>query len=209
MSSRSSSRNPEYDRGRASVVYQHQQGLGGWLKSFRWNWYVTLTFSHDISSERARAVLESYLSELEAIHRDTLSCLIATEQKTFSGLGKPAGRVHFHLLVGCAVSLTERAFSDLWEHPRYGGNRTSGAAADVQAYDPDGDAAFYVLKSTDHSAWDPIFRNLELVSPVAPASAANNCRTRRKLRRSAERRACAIAGSVLTAKPSPIRKRMG
>ncbi len=205
----SDSRNPEDDRSHASVVRKHRQSLGAWLQTFRWNWYVTLTFSHDISSETASAVLESYISELEATHKDTLSCLIATEQKTVSGLGKPAGRVHFHLLVGCAVRLTKRAFSDLWEQPRFGGTRVSGTAAEVRAYDPRGDATFYLLKFMKDPEWDPILRNLELVSPVAPACAAHCTRTRRKLRRHAERRARAAADPSLTTQPFEIRKRLG
>ena len=57
----STPRNIQHDRCRASVVYQHQQRLGGRLKSFRWNWYVTLTFSHDLPSEEASGVLEALL----------------------------------------------------------------------------------------------------------------------------------------------------
>ncbi len=115
------------------------------------------------------------------------------EQKTISGLGKPAGRVHFHLLVGCSMRLTKATFTDLWERVCYGGSWTTGEAADVQEYRPEGNAAIYLLKCLDDPGWDWEERNLELVSPVPPASAAHHSRLRWKLRRSAERRAIADA----------------
>jgi hypothetical protein len=156
---------------------------GHWFKSFNWRWWVTLTFSHDLSTFKADALLREYINELEAIHHDSFSCLVAREQKTLSGCGKPAGRVHFHLLVGCVANLTVKSFTDVWEAPRFGGKRASGAAAHVMLYDPTRDAAFYCFKFLQDPSWDWDHHNLELLSPIAPLSAKSSSRMRRKLRR--------------------------
>ena len=115
--------------------------------------------------------------------------MIAQEQKTYSGSGKPAGRVHFHLLIGGAVNLPAKAITDWWQLPKFGGSRTSGAGADVRAYDPNRGAVNYLLKFQADPAWDVRYRNLELLSPLMPESAATCSRMRRKLQRCEERRA--------------------
>jgi hypothetical protein len=149
--------------------------------------------------------LNEYLNKLEAIHRDSLSCLIAQEQKTLSGSGKPAGRVHFHLLMACAINLTATSISDLWQLAEFGGSRTSGAGADVRPYDPNRGAVNYVLKFSKDPAWDWDFRNLELLSPLTPVSAAISSRMRRKLARSGEQRIKAATQSLRLTRFTPTK----
>jgi len=115
--------------------------------------------------------------------------MIGQEQKTYSGSGKPAGRVHFHLLIGSAVNLPALAIVNWWQLAKFGGSRTSGAGADVRTYDPNRGAVNYLLKFQSDPGWDVRFRNLELLSPLTPASAATSSRMRRKLQRCEERSA--------------------
>lgn len=188
MASSKRSREMWYDRWPTAVDRSNQQEYAAWFRTFRWSHYITLTFSRDVSSRQADELLEEYLSELEAHIRAPLSCLIAQE-RTYSGLGMPPGRVHFHLLVGCAKSVPKEVFSNLWEQPRYGGNRVKGKSAQVLEYDPVISASYYLFKALHDSSWDWRPRRLEMVSRTKPKSYGTSSRTRRSLRRQAERRA--------------------
>jgi len=189
----SSEQNDYSDRNGGRMMIEAGRNMAEWLYEWEWKWWITLTFSNDVSRERATALLNDYLNEVETTYRDSLSCVIAQEQKTLSGSGKPAGRVHFHLLIGCAIDLDARPLQELWQLSKFGGDRTSGAGADVRRYDPQRGALTYLLKFQQDPAWDFTFRNLELLSPVPPKSAATSAKVRRKLRRSTERR---LAGSM-------------
>jgi hypothetical protein len=192
-----------------AVRLSNLEMYGQWMQTFHWKWWVTLTFSNDLSRERANVILKEYLNELEAKYHDSFSCLIAQEQKTFSGSGKSAGRVHFHLLVGCAANLTVRAFTDLWQQSRFGGKGTSGSSAHVEPYDPEKDAAYYCFKLLQDRSWDWDFHNLEMVSATPPMSAQHNARTRRKLHRRAERQALFAREKFSPSVDKPIRRHMG
>jgi hypothetical protein len=160
-----------------------------WVRTWDWKYWVTLTFSRDVGRDEANALLNDFLNELEAALHDSLTCMIAQEQNTLSGSGKPAGRVHFHLLIASAVKLTPSAIVNWWQLPKFGGSRTAGAGADVRPYDPHRGGASYLLKFQKDPAWDVRYRNLELLCPDAPESAATSSRMKRKLRRCKERRA--------------------
>ena len=105
------------------------------------------------SAERASALLEDYLNEIEALVKAPLSCLISME-KHYSGLGMPAGRVHFHMLIGCARTLDPKRMDEIWSEPRYGGTWVKGKSALILPYDAAIDASFYMFKSLNDPAWD-------------------------------------------------------
>lgn len=122
-----------FDSGRTSHDVRQQQEYATWFRNqFRWDWYLTLTFSGELSSQHASNLLHEYLREIEEKVHAPLSCLIAKEQK-YSGLGKPSGRVHF---ISCShATRTYKEFlRDHWQQPKYGGDRTSGPSADVRPY---------------------------------------------------------------------------
>jgi hypothetical protein len=177
------------DRNGGHLLMEGRRNQANWVRTWNWRWWVTLTFSRDVGRDEANAILDDFLDKLEATHHDSLTCMIAEEQKTLSGSGKPAGRVHFHILIGSAVKLTANTIMNWWQLPKFGGSRTSGAGAHVRAYYPRRGAANYILKFQKDPAWDVRFRNLELLSPLTPASAATSSSIRRKLRRCEERRA--------------------
>ena len=72
---------------------------------------------------QARALLERFLRELEIRSANTLTCLIVREEKC-SGLGMPAGSLHYHLLVATSANLTVEVFQDYWNRLPYGGAHT-------------------------------------------------------------------------------------
>ncbi len=175
-----------YDRLPIHRDIYHQQNHADWWRQFPWDFYVTLTFSKDRSADRATALLEEYLNEIEALVKAPLSCLISMEKK-YSGLGMPAGRVHFHLLIACARPLDPKRLEDPWTQPRYGGTWVSRKSAFIVPYDAAIDASFYMFKSLSDPAWDWNSRNLDLISPARPASCATSKRARRRLRRNQKR----------------------
>lgn len=177
---------------------QLRQAYADWFRTFNWSWYVTLTFSRDRKKIDAEILLEQYLRQVEELIRAPLSCLIAPEEKP-SGLGKEAGRGHFHLLVGSASSiLTESTFKDLWHQPNYGGTWVSkpktadqhlcpAESAHVVPYDRSIDASFYLFKTMGLTDWDWSVRRLHFVCPTPPASAATSTQMRSVLKRQAAR----------------------
>lgn len=171
------------DRLPTSVDRYAQQQYADWFRTFRWSWWVTLTFDREVSSQEANALLKRYLRELEVRSADTLSCLIVEERKHYSGLGKPAGRIHFHLLMAAAADLTAEVLQEYWERMPYGGERTTGPCAHVQAYDHSLSPAYYLFKAMHASAdgwelWRP-----ELISPARPASWHTSAKARKSIRR--------------------------
>ena len=177
------------DRNGGRLVMEGRKNQAEWLRTWNWRYWATFTLSRDIGREQGNALLDDCLGELEAAFHDSLTCMIGQEQKTYSGSGKPAGRVHFHLLIGSAVNIPALTIVNWGQLMKFGGNRTSGAGADVRVYDPNRGAVNFLLKCQADPAWDVRFRNLELLSPLTPASAATSSRMRRKLQRCEERRA--------------------
>ena len=176
------------DRWPTSVDRYTQQQYADWFRTFRWSWWLTLTFDREVGSLQATALLERYLRELEVRSAAPLSCLIGQEQKHYSGLGKPAGTIHFHVLVSSTADLSVEVFKQYWERLPYGGERTSGPSAHVERYDQGRSPAYYIFKTLHESpdGWE--LRRPEIMSPVRPASWHTSARTRRSIRRQEKRR---------------------
>jgi hypothetical protein len=189
-------RNEYNDRTGGRLVIENRPAELEWLRDWGWKYWVTLTSSRNIGRDEENARVDDFLNELEAAHHDSLSCMIGQEQQTISGCGKPAGRVHSHLLIASAVNLTASTIANWWQLPKFGGSRTSGAGAFVKPYDPHRGAISYLLKFRADPAWDVRYRNLELLSPIIPASATTSSSMRRKLRRCEERRTGGAAKPV-------------
>jgi hypothetical protein len=191
-----------YERCSTPVAIQRRQAYADWFRTFHWRWYLTLTFFQDRKRNHADVLLEQYLREVEEHLHAPLSCLIAPEEKQ-SGLGKEAGRGHFHLLVGCGPVLTPSTFVNVWRQPNYGGTWVgkrktagqkleAGESAYVVPYDASIDASFYLFKTMATSDWDWSLRRGHLISPEVPASAAESKQIRRLLARQAARSADAV-----------------
>jgi len=191
-----------YERCSTPVAIQRRQGYADWFRTFHWSWYLTLTFSRDMTRNHADVLLEQYLCELEVLIHAPLSCLIAPEEKQ-SGLGMGAGRGHFHLLVGCGPVLTPNTSVNIWRQPNYGGTWVgkqktagqkleAGESAYVVPYDASIDASFYLFKTMATSGWDWSLRRGHLISPEPPASAAQSKQVRRLIAHQAGRSADAV-----------------
>ena len=208
MSKTRSTKIAQCDRWATSVVRYHQQQCADWFREFKWSWYLTLTFDREVGSMQASALLELYLRDLEIRGRDTLSCLIVKEQKHYSGFGKPAGRVHFHLLVSTTADLTANVFENYWQRPQYGGAWTAGPSALALPYDPAISATYYLFKTLYESPDNWELRREKLVSPTRPSSwhtsaeirsaiRRQKARSRDARRRDAVRKLAEPAGSVV------------
>ena len=173
-----------YERCNTPVALHLRQGYADWFRTFDWSYYVTLTVSRDRKRNHADFLLEEYLRQVEQQIRAPLSCLIAPEEK-YSGLGMPAGRAHFHLLVGCGAIVSPSKFVDIWRQPNYGGTWVSKRKANdekleardsayVLPYDRSIDASFYLFKTMGSSDWEWSLRRGHLISPQQPASAARS-----------------------------------
>jgi hypothetical protein len=114
-------KNVPYNSRKTAGALELQQEYAAWFNTANWNWYLTLTFSRERTRDCADALLEEYFNVLEEGLRTPLSCLIAPEQK-YSGLGNYACRPHFHILVGCAPTVSAKNFSDIWRQPKFGGS---------------------------------------------------------------------------------------
>lgn len=165
-----------------------QQQYADWFKTrFSWDWYITLTFSCDPSSERAKVLLREYLREIEVTARAPLACLIAEERTTYSGLGLPGGRVHFHLLIRGARSMNANVLREWWRQKRFGGDRTSGSSADARVYKETISATNYLFKNLYNSSWDWSDWRLGQASKRKPASFATSSKARRTWKRQQQR----------------------
>lgn len=172
---------------RTSSGLKLKQQHGEWFRTFNWRWFATFTFSTHRSPAEASALLASYFEEVEREVHAPLSCLIAPEYEKFSGVGKPSVRIHFHTLIACTGLLQADRLRDLWQQKRFGGDQTKGPSAYIVPYDPKQDAASYCFKQLPDPSWDWSCRHLELVCPQRPESYHTSARTRRTLRRHADR----------------------
>jgi hypothetical protein len=207
-----------YERCTTPVALHLRQSYADWFKTFAWSFYLTLTFSRDKKRDQADSLLEEYLREVERHIRAPLSCLIAPEEK-YSGVGMPAGRTHFHLLVGCGPVLAPSTLVNIWRQPNYGGTWVSkhkandekleaGESAYVLPYDRSIDASFYLFKTMGTSDWNWSLRRGHLISPQEPASAARSTQMRRvRLRQSARRYETADSRGVMAYSSSKCRKK--
>lgn len=199
----STKRNEYNDRNGGRLVIGNRPDELEWLRDWGWKYWVTLTSSRNIGRDEENARVDDFLNELEAAHHDSLSCMIGQEQQTISGCGKPAGRVHSHLLIASAVNLSASTITNWWQLPKFGGSRTAGSGAFVKPYDPHRGAVSYLLKFREDPAWDVRYRNLELLCPDTPASAATSSSMRRKLSRCKQRRQGAAATQPVRISRSP------
>jgi hypothetical protein len=210
-----------YERCNTPIALELRQGYADWFRTFRWSYYLTLIFSRDRKRNHADFLLESYLQEIEKFSRAPISCLISPEEK-YSGLGMPAGRVHFHILVGCSSIVKQDTFVNTWRQPNYGGTWVSkrrvnnqklqaSESIDIQPYRSSIDASYYLFKTMGLSDWEWSLRRGHLVSPEPPASTMRSTKMRRYLSRQAARYPQLplyadgpIAGTNMSLRPVPL-----
>ena len=166
--------------------YLRQQYANWFRTDFRWDIFATLTFSHDLTSTRANAVLGTYLRKIEKEVRAPLACLIA-EERGSAAVGGATGRVHFHLLIHCSKPLDLLHLTDVWREDCFGGDRTVGPSAVVRAYEEAISAAFYMMKGLRDPGWGWSEWRLDGASIRKPKRLATSKEARRMRKRQQER----------------------
>ena len=166
--------------------YLRQQYADWFRAAFHWDIFATLTFSHDLTSARANAILGIYLRFIEEEVRAPLACLIAEEQGSSVRAGD-AGRAHFHLLIRCAEPLDPAHLTDVWRKDCFGGDRTAGPSAVVRAYEKEISTTFYMMKDLRNPKWGWSEWRLEGASRRKPERLATSAEARRRWKRQQER----------------------
>jgi hypothetical protein len=161
--------------------YLRQQYADWFRRDFRWDIFATLTFSRDLTSTHANALLGVYLRGIEEEVRAPLACLIAEEQGP--SRADATGRVHFHLLIHCAKPLDPVRLTDVWRKDCFGGDDTSGPSAVVRPYEKKISATFYMMKELRNPKWGWSEWRLEGASKRKPKSFATSTKARRRWKR--------------------------
>jgi hypothetical protein len=170
--------------------YLRQQYAEWFRADFHWDIFATFTFSHDLTSTRANAILGIYLRTIEEEVRAPLACLIAEERGP--SRADASGRVHFHLLIHCAKPLDLVHLTDVWRQDCFGGDRTVGTSAVVRAYEKGISATLYMMKGLRDPKWGWSEWRLEGASKRKPKRFATSTKARRRWKRQHERtRQCA------------------
>jgi hypothetical protein len=154
--------------------------LACWVRTVNWKFFCTFTFAWKVSDQQAEKVFAEFVNRLEHQLRCEI-CFVRGDEKRFSGCGKPASARHFHVLLTCIAPVNAKYIESVWQS--MAGNRSDGAGALVENYDPQENGAAYVLKCINQPEGDWAFRNLELFHPELKETQTVNARWRRKLRR--------------------------
>jgi hypothetical protein len=91
-----------YERCSTPVAIERRQAYADWFRTFRWSWYITLTFSRDRTKRYADILLEQYFRDVEELIHAPLSSLIAPEEKQSGGV-PPFGETDCNLTVCCLL----------------------------------------------------------------------------------------------------------
>lgn len=148
--------------------------------SVPWQLFVTLTFAWSVSDAQALKVFQTFIGSLEKATFSPIA-YVRGDEKRFSGCGKPAAPLHYHLVMASAAQLPPSLLSNVWM--QLAGRRSEGVSAYVQPYDPALPGVNYILKRflLPDGDWNP--RNLDLYL----SSQTINKRARRRMRRQQER----------------------
>jgi len=133
--------------------------LGEFLSEFRWDWFVTLTFEHEVKSFTAYRRCKAWLGDLERAAAFPIAWFRADEY------GERTGRFHLHLLIANVEHLHRLTWMKRWEQ--------RNGYARILPFDPGLGAAFYVSKYVTKQAgeWDisdnlGAFRVQQVVLPL-------------------------------------------
>ena len=118
------------------------EAQGTWLKTFPWDFYFTGTFAKPVTANGARFLLSQFVEKIEQASSTTVNMFWAVEKGTIGG------NVHVHGLIGNTGTLPPSCGSEsrscasicathLWHVGK----------AQVQPYEPNGAAPFYISKT--------------------------------------------------------------
>jgi hypothetical protein len=169
-----------------------------WLRPVSWQWFVTLTFPWNVTSETADAKLKQWLNLIERTMRTRVCFVAGKERKPRShGMEVPW---HFHLLVTSRVDIPEELLRGGWRtlvSSAARRHREVEAVSDrevkkdahvddnvvVESYKHNRLGPEYCLKSINSCNGDWSFRWLELFNPrIRQTSFPNHVKVRNRSR---------------------------
>jgi len=205
-----------YDRLPQAGDRDQQGEYADWFRTVEWDWYMTLTFDREVGVEQAWGLLREYLDLLETRFKCPLPALMVLEHKP-SGLGKPGGGHHFHIVMKGPTMYwgnEDEIMEEEWCRLPFGGARckrslkskrkrlanpeedVSGGAAEILPYDPQQHAVFYLFKGLHLNPDDWQIRGERYLLPKnTPPPVKQTCNSRRLAKRYQERRARTL-GSI-------------
>jgi hypothetical protein len=149
-----------------------------WLNPIPWQWFVTLTFSWNVSGETADQKLKEWLNTVE---RDLKArvCFVAGKEHTPSSVGMEVPW-HFHLLAASEAPIPQQLLERTWRSLAGRGTRrpaNDGFVDDsvlVESYELNRGGPQYCLKSMNTCDGDWLFRWLELFNPLMKQTSRPN-----------------------------------
>jgi hypothetical protein len=161
--------------------------MADWLRSVRWQWFVTLTFPWNVSYSTADRKLREFINALERFHRTTIGYVAGKESRSRYDRGRVPW--HFHLLITSRVQVSKDALETLWlDQIRRSSESDAdilrrGEHAKVEPYHAHERGPEYCLKMMNEDTGDWYIHRLEYFLPGIPGPARPNHRTVRHQRR--------------------------
>lgn len=146
------------------------QQYGDYFAGFEWQIFGTCTFK----SELVRPTLGLFSKFNDCIGRRISArvAAIAVMERTWSGLGKPGVRPHFHFVMAIAPHLLRKltlAATDIWQSG-YG-------HIDLRTYDSKRGGTHYIAKTAANPDFDFFMRNTSRIPYNGPADLFENAQT--------------------------------
>jgi hypothetical protein len=127
---------------------------GAFLSTFKWDWFLTLTFADPVCSFSAHRRFVRFSKEIEVAAGRPVAWFRGDDH------GRASGRFHIHALMMHVASLNQFAWMARW-------GKRSGYARIIR-YDPSRGAAYYIGRyvARQFSDWDfsdniEAFRSIE------------------------------------------------
>jgi hypothetical protein len=159
-----------------------------WLNPIPWQFFVTLTFPWDATSETADQKLKELLNALERELKNSICFMAGKERKARSaGMNVPW---HFHVLMTAQCPIPKDLI-EIWWRQLVGASGTGGLGKDdsvlVVPYDKNKRGVEYCLKLVNDCNGDWASRWLQLFHPTIKRTSQPDHRTLRQEKRFAGR----------------------
>jgi hypothetical protein len=138
------------------------QHYGTWLRGYDWSIYGCGTFRMQESEGRALALGKRFFERLERRLRANVSYAGVLEHR-YSGCGLSPIPVHWHFLAASTALPKDMAAMAQVTWQQYFGN------AQIQTYDANGEAAYYVAKLAAHQNGMLVVGKLERMEYQGPS----------------------------------------
>lgn len=142
------------------------QEYGKWLSGFEWSIFGCVTYKRKPSTRSAVENFRRYLRELET-SIDSRLAYVAVPEHRISGCGLPPIALHWHFLMACPPHKEYALFKNcraLWAR---------NGVSDIQWYQREQSAAFYIAKTAKDVDFEFLFDNLNRLSNTGSSDLAS------------------------------------